>query len=138
MASPEVIADITARLAAGAVIAADHISWPNEIFDVPAVDDLSPLWLAIETIGRSAQPMETASRIWQEDGTAYFHGFAPAGAGAADLRQLLKDVALLFRGSTPGAIIYPSMEIGFGAATDDGNWYRMTLTIDYRFFDEMP
>ena len=137
MSSPEVWIDARSRIEAAALVSAERVSWPNEAFDLPDhTASPAPLWLALETSGNLSAPVEIGGGVWQEDGAIWVHCFAPTGTGVLDLRQLAKSVANTFRDLPPAPVIYTGAEIGMGEPGDEnGNWYRISVRIEYRYQD---
>lgn len=136
MCSPEVWQDVRARIELANLVPADHISWPNERFVTPDPNGESPLWIIVEAAANLAEPIELGGGVWQETGSVWIHAVAPSGAGVTGLRQLTKLAANAFRGLPPGPVTYTGADIGMGEAGDeDGNWYIVSVRIEYRYQD---
>lgn len=72
-----------------------------------------------------------AANRWREAGQLSLHVLVPRGGGTRLARQLSRQLYDLFRGQEIGAIRFGSASIGAGEPGKmDGNYYRMTVTID--------
>lgn len=132
MASPEVWTDARARLEAAA-LGGTTIAWPNEPFDLP--EPLAP-YLVAEISGDMSEPIELGSGgTWQEDGTVWVHVMVPVGEGITAGLALRKTIANLFRGVIAGGIVYRSAQMDPGGTDDEGNWFRLSLGVQYIFQD---
>lgn len=68
---------------------------------------------------------------WRENGQLSLHVLVPRGGGTRHARQLSRKLYDLFRGQEIGAIRFGTASIGAGEPGEmDGNYYRMTVTID--------
>lgn len=133
MSSPDVWIDARARLEA-ADLGGATIAWPNEPFDLP--EPLAP-YLVAEISGDMSEPIELGSGgTWQEDGTVWVHVMVPSFTGLTDGLALRKTVANLFRGVSAGGIVYRGAQMDPGGTADDaGNWFRLSLGVQYVFQD---
>ncbi|WP_408913806.1 hypothetical protein [Brucella pseudogrignonensis] len=72
-----------------------------------------------------------AANRWRENGQLSLHVLVPRGGGTRQARQLSRQLYDLFRGQEIGAIRFGTASIGAGEPGEmDGNYYRMTVTID--------
>lgn len=141
MSSPAPFNDARSRLEAANL--GVTLAWPNEAFDVPpppastpVVDPLPYMWAAVEMTGFTLAPIEIGAGVWQETGTLYVHIMTPTGWGTDAARTLGKTVANTFRGLPGASIVYTRASIGDSAAEDeDGAWWRLTVSIDWRYQD---
>ncbi|MFC7067547.1 hypothetical protein [Brucella rhizosphaerae] len=73
---------------------------------------------------------QSANR-WRETGQLSLHVLIPRGVGTRPARQISRQLYDLFRGQEIGAIRFGTASIGAGEPGEmDGNYYRMTVTID--------
>lgn len=141
MSSPAPFNDARTRLEAADL--GITIQWPNETVTLPGppmsspVSDLLPyMWAAVQMTGYTLAPMEVGAGVWLETGTLYVHIMTPTGFGTDDARTLGKTVANTFRGLPGSSIVYLRASIGDSRAEDeDGAWWRLTVTIDWRYQD---
>jgi hypothetical protein len=74
---------------------------------------------------------QSANR-WRENGQLNLHVLVPNGGGTRSARQLSRQLYDLFRGQEIGSIRFGTASIGAGEPGEmDGNYYRMTVTIDF-------
>lgn len=130
MTSPTPWADARAKIEAAALVPPDRVYWPNEPFVLP---EPPAVWLAVESEGDVMAPIELGGRTWQEEGTFYVHVMAPAGQGTAEARVLAEAVMGLFRGLGPASMTYLGGAIGRGGPSDDGAWWRLSASVDFKF-----
>lgn len=131
MSSPAPWNDARTRLTNAAL--GMPIAWPNERFDMP---NPTGLWAAVEMTGQSLAPIEIGNGVWQETGRLYVHVMTPTGWGTDDARALGKTIATTFRGLPGAPMVYLSASIGDGSAEDeDGAWWRLTVTVEWRYQD---
>lgn len=141
MSSPAPWADARSKIEAanlGIVLA-----WPNEAVTLPDPPSTSPvtnllpyMWAAIEMTGYTLIPIDIGAGAWQETGTLFVHIMTPAGWGTDAARTLGKTVANTFRGLPGAPMVYIRASIGDSMAEDeDGGWWRLTVTIDWRYQD---
>jgi hypothetical protein len=109
------------------------IALPNEQFDVP--EPPAP-WLSVSATSTMLAPADLGANVWQEEGTFYIDVMVPSGSGTSTARTLAKDVANVFRGLGPENVVYLSTAIGSGSVgTDDGLWFCITVSVDWRYQD---
>lgn len=75
---------------------------------------------------------------WTEDGQIYLHILQRRNTGSRDARITATNLSNLFREQTPDArLSFGDMSIGAGEpAEEDGNYWRLTLTIDWFWTDD--
>ena len=112
------------------------IHWPNEPFILP---EPPALWVSVDMTGDFAAPIELGPNgAWQEDGELVAHVYAPTGTGTRDARVLAGGILDTFRGLLSGAVAYTSGSIGNGVTEEtDGAWWRLTVTVAYRYQDHV-
>lgn len=141
MSSPEVWADARPRIQAAADALGITVAWPNEPAEEPepGADGGLPMFLAVEFESDGAEPYELGGATWQEDGTIYVHVLTPTGAGIEGGNAVRKAVADAFRGLGAGAapgLVYDRFRFPPGGSDEaSGNWFRLSLAIEYRFTD---
>ncbi len=79
---------------------------------------------------------------FDEAGELWIHMHMPAGVGTRVARGHLANLADLFRGQTllGGSLEFLDAKVGFGesvsmSSSNDGKWYRLSMTIDWRMID---
>ncbi len=85
-----------------------------------------------QTIGGGLDPGQNR---WDEDGTLWFHIFAPKGVGSRESRRIAKALANLFRGRLllNDALEFLDADMGAGdPARENANYYLMSVSIDWR------
>jgi hypothetical protein len=130
--SPEVWADAEALIRDGATQIGLPVAWPNQRFADP--EPPAP-FLAVEGMGDGAEPYELGGGIWIEDGAVVLHILVPVGTGVARGLELRKAAAGWFRGLPPRPVVYDSFVLDPGGMDEDGNWYRLSLRVRYRYQD---
>lgn len=109
------------------------VRWPAEPWSLP---NPPALWVAVDMAADVAGPIELGAAGWQERGYVYATIMVPNGHGTAGARTLAKRIVDLLRLRTPSAIVYDGASIGTADPdTDDGAWWRLQVTIDYRYQD---
>jgi hypothetical protein len=132
MSSPAPWADAKAKLIAANLVAADHIEWPNEPFVAPDSD----LWLSVDITGDVLRPIEIGGGVWQEEGSLYVHVHVPSFSGTDDARTMAKNIANVFRLSTPQFVTYLGASIGIGSISDpEGKWWTLSVRVDWVYQD---
>jgi hypothetical protein len=116
---------------------ATPVSWPNEDFEEPP---LGP-WVKFEIFGssygqQSIGMQQQADNRWDRDGTIFFHVMVRRGSGESQARGAAKYIADLFRGRR----LLPDeslefMDAGESMGDSQGNWYRITVDIEWRHMD---
>ncbi|TPJ60825.1 MULTISPECIES: hypothetical protein [unclassified Mesorhizobium] len=104
---------------------------PSPIGDTPEA------WVLVEIFGDffdlasiGAEPV-LANR-WREGGQVLMHVLTPNETGSRAGRVYAKQLVDLFRGQEIAGIRFRDASIGAGErGTQDGNYYRMTATIDW-------
>lgn len=138
MASPEVWAEARARVQSVADALGMFVAWPNEDSQEPEAlpDGSLPLWAAVEIEADAAQPYEVGGSMWQETGRVSVHVLIPSGMGIAEGLSARKAFANAFRSQAPGALLWDDFAFPPGGAdTAEGNWFRLSVGIGYRFTD---
>ncbi len=70
--------------------------------------------------------------LFREAGQVYVHVMTPRGSGTVQARTYAKQIVDLFRGNEEAGVRPRGMSIGAGEpGTEDGNYFRMTVTIDW-------
>lgn len=114
---------------------ADPDVWEQFTTDAP----VGQPWVLVEmqgtlygqaSIGADVQ----ADNRWDEEGVLLIHAFVPAGTGARLARQIARAAANLFRGVTldSGSIEFLDATMGLGEADEEGNFFRLTTSVDWR------
>ncbi|CAO3446630.1 hypothetical protein [Azospirillum argentinense] len=81
-----------------------------------------------ESIG-SGDPAEER---WDEVGEMMVIAFAPTGTGSETIRKVLTAFAEMCRGQDTGIVEFRSIRFDpIGAKDDSGNWWGMTITINW-------
>ncbi|TPM19776.1 hypothetical protein [Mesorhizobium sp. B2-3-6] len=104
---------------------------PSPIGDTPEA------WVLVEIFGDffdlasiGAEPV-LANR-WREGGQVLMHVLTPNETGSRAGRVYAKQLVDLFRGKEIAGVRFRDASIGAGErGTQDGNYYRMTATIDW-------
>jgi hypothetical protein len=120
--------------------ASTTLFFENEVTEA-ALDGQAP-WVLIEfatsnyrqiTIGAGSQ----SENRWDEDGTFFAHVMVPAGTGTRDAFAYSAIIADLFRGTTlMGDLLeFDDVTDGFGDSSEDGMWYRVSVSIDWRLIN---
>lgn len=124
---------------ARAIIEADGLAgapvrWPAEPWTLP---NPPVLWVAVDMAGDVTEPIEMGpGGGWQETGALYATVFIPQGFGTANARVLAQRIINLFRNRPTGVVTYSRASIGNAEPdTDDGAWWRLLVTVDYRYQD---
>lgn len=131
MSSPVPFDDAVAKLQAAAL--GYPIALPNEHFDVP--EPPGP-WLSVSATSTMLAPSDLGADVWLEEGTFYVDVMIPTGSGTSTARTLAKNVANVFRGLGPEDVVYRSATIGGGSVgTEDGLWWCLTVSVDWRYQD---
>jgi hypothetical protein len=114
--------------------------WPP--LDADAV--LLP-WINLEVAGTGSDIIGQGSpgnQVWLYTGWIYIHVFVPVNTGIEQADTLAVAAGELFRRKTfyddvsPGCYIRtwaPSVD-GGGISDDDGNWFRVTASIDFEYW----
>lgn len=96
-------------------------------------------WVLIELQGTlyaqvSIGESDQADNRWDEEGVLYVHVCVPKGTGSRAARVAALASANLFRGVTlvSGSLEFMDASIGVGESVEEGNFYRLTVTIDWR------
>ena len=132
MSSPVPFDDAVAKLQAAAL--GYPIALPNEPFETP--DNPVGPWLSVSATSTMLAPADLGADVWQEEGTFYVDVMTPTGSGTSTARELAKQVANVFRGLGPENVVYLSATIGGGSVgTEDGLWFCITVSIDWRYQD---
>ena len=117
----------------------DRLMWENE----PQPQGSGPIiaiemhgtYYGQESIGEDVQ----ANNRWDEEGILWAHCMVEAQSGARYSRELARRFAELFRGTTllSGSLEFMDASIGLGGGLDrmEGNWWGVTVSIDWRRMD---
>lgn len=115
--------------------AATPLCFENEAFPTP---DEPAAFLFVEIFGSVYDQASIGGgevytdNLWRERGQLYGHVLIPNGTGSRPGRVLAQTFVDLFRGQDLGPISFKGASIGAGQPGDqDGNYYRMTATIDW-------
>lgn len=132
--SPEVWADARRLILDGNAQLAQPvpIAWPNERFEDPE----PPVpFIFVEGRGDTSEPYELGGGVWVEDGAVLLHIAVPTGSGIERGIAIRKAASGWFRGLPPRPVVYEGFSLDPGAMDEDGNWYRLTLRVRYRYQD---
>jgi len=112
----------------------------------PPVDGDSVLqpWVHLEVAGLGSRLWTfgtVGQRGWRYDGMIYVHVFVPVGSGLAQAQQYAVTIGELFRAAKfydDGLGSYvrtlnPQVD-GGATSDDDGNWFRVTLAVDFTYW----
>ena len=106
----------------------------NEPYPTP---DIPSAWVLVEIFGdffdqASIGAAAVIANRWREGGQVLLHVMIPNETGSRAGRLLAKQLIDLFRGQEIVGIRFRDASIGAGErGTQDGNYYRMTATIDW-------
>jgi hypothetical protein len=111
-----------------------ELVFENEVWPVP---DNPESFLFVELLGGiyaqaslGAEPV--TANLWRESGEVRGHVLVKSGTGTLLARQYAQAFANLFRGVELGSITFYDASIGAGEpGDDDGNYFRMTVSIDF-------
>lgn len=134
MSSPEVWDDALARVQA--LGAAQNVRVVE--VGVPDGSDDTAMYLAIETTANSADRIEITGQVWEEEGQVWVHVTMPSSTSQRPGIVLRKAVADVFRfadGMPPGLVYLGWSAPPPDAGSTTGNWYRLSLAVDYRYQD---
>lgn len=135
MSSPVPWGDAKTKFEAAALIDPTLVSWPNEGFVVPAPQDVTA-WIAVEMTSTVLEPIELGGAVWEEAGILWVHIFVPWGSGSDVARLLAKNVVNAYRSLPVGDITYTRASFGDGGRDEvNGNWWRMTASIEWQYQD---
>ena len=132
MASPEAFAPIEAYLRAEWT--ATPLAFENDDFK-PA--KTAAAFVLAEIFGTyfdqaSIGEGDRIDNLWREAGMIYLHVCVKRGTGSLAARTYCRQLADLFRGQDLGSIRFRDISIGAAEAGDeDGNYFRMTTTIEW-------
>jgi hypothetical protein len=139
-------AAIRSRLIAG--WSTTRITYQNEtpLDPWPPLNDNGTLapWVNLEIIGTGSQIWtfgKDANRGWRYDGLIHVHVFTPVGSGDGLATTYAVTIGELFRAakfydSTEGYYVRtlaPQVD-GGDSGSDDGNWFRVTMTVDFTYW----
>lgn len=117
----------------------DRLYWENEA-QPPGSDPIVAIemrgnYYGQESIGQDVQ----ADNRWDEEGVIFVHCLVAQGTGAQQSRRLARQVAEMFRGALllGDSLEFRDASIGAGDSLDrmEGNWWGVTVTIDWRRMD---
>lgn len=117
----------------------DRLMWENEVQpsgnDPIIAIEMHGTYYGQESIGADVQ----ANNRWDEEGVLWAHCMVQQGTGAGYSRELARLFADLFRGTTllSESLEFRDASIGEGGGLDrmEGNWWGVTVTIDWRRMD---
>lgn len=119
---------------------ATPITFQNENQDPPSGD----AWINLEVVGTGSGIMTTGKagdRAWAYDGLIHAHVFVPFGWGAAPAFEHAVALGEIFRAAkfydeTAGHCVrtLSPMVDGGGSGDDDGNWFRVTMSIEFTYW----
>lgn len=140
-------AAIRARLVAGWTTT--RITYQNEQPAAPwppvdGNDGLLP-WVNLEVVGTGSEIVgqgTPGNHAWRYDGLIYVHVFVPVGAGETLAGQYADQIGEIFRNARfyddvqDGCYVrsWSPRQDGGGSGDDDGNWFRVTCTVDFEFW----
>jgi hypothetical protein len=135
MASLEVFSAIKNELIA--VWTNTPIVWENEFTS----EKTSP-WVMVEVRGTLYSQMsigqtEQHDNRWDEEGVLEMHVMVPSGTGSELARDYAKQLTDIFRGKylSNDTIEFRNSEIASGGGDERGDWFRLTVSIDWRKID---
>ena len=118
----------------------DRFFWENE----PQPPD-GPSMIVVELQGTLYAQVgfghdEQAENRWDETGVLLVHCMVPEGTGAQFSRQIARTMANLFRGTRlmSQSLEFQDAVIGMGGGLDgaEGNWWGVTVSIDWRRMED--
>ncbi len=120
---------------------ATPLVWENEPYNPPATG----VWAYIDLTGTlyeqkslGAADDGTALNRWDEEGIIIVSFHAPKNSGTKAMRDHMENFANLFRGLIldSGKLEFERVSLGQGRPGDDeGRWYQIPVTIDWRKID---
>lgn len=105
--------------------------------ETPSPPDGAQAWVFVEMAGNlydiaSIGAGSPEANLWRESGTLWLHVMTPVWTGTREGRQHAWDLAELFKAQPIPGLRFQAMSVGAGEPVEtDGNWARMTLTIDW-------
>lgn len=108
----------------------DKIHWPNEPFDPPSPPDI---WISVDTYSPNLDLIDIGGNNFCEAGTIQITCIAPAGTGTDALRVVAQTISDAFKGLGPRNPFYLNGSIGEGATSEDGQYYAMVVSIDFKY-----
>jgi len=138
MASPAVWTAARAKVQAVADALGLTVAWPNEPSEEPEFDGTGalPMFAAVEIEADATAPLEIGGSMWRESGRVSVHVLVPSGTGIDAGLAARKAFADGFRGQAPGALLWDEFTFPPGGQDQgEGNWFRLSLGIAYRYTD---
>lgn len=134
MANALVWADLQARvdaaqLSSGGVVL--PVGWPNTTFKPPAPP--RP-WVLVEMTGGSAERLELGDTVpWLDEGQSLVHVLVPVNTGLDAAMDIVDQVKAMFRRGSASPVRYTRVDADPGGpGTDDGSFWRTSVTADWR------
>lgn len=110
----------------------DCVHLANEPYQEPSPPDL---FITIDAYSPHINMLDIGAEVYQEQGVIRVLCVAPAGTGTEAVRTLAKDVANVFRDLPPRNPYYLACSIGEGSHAENGMWYAIPVSIDFRYGD---
>lgn len=132
MSSLTPYSDARTLLLTANLLPATRVHFANEPFTEPNPPDL---WLSVDAYSPDLNMLDIGANMYREQGIIRILCIAPAGSGTDGLRQLAKDVTTVFRGLGPRNPYYLNAAIGEGLPSDDGLWFSLPVTVEFRYED---
>ena len=113
---------------------ATPIAHPNEPFALP---DPPAAYVFFEVVGTDGDAVAFGSpgaNRWQNTGQIWAHVFVPSYSGDELATTHAAAIGAIFRGVTFSDVTCFAPVIDGGAKADqDGNWYRVSVRVDFKF-----
>ncbi|RUM97913.1 hypothetical protein EET67_09875 [Pseudaminobacter arsenicus] len=113
---------------------ATPLVFENEPHDLP---DQPAHWVFVEVFGDTFEQASIGAdgrdaNLWRETGQIYINVMTERDIGTGQARAYAEQLASLFRGLDIGTLTFGRSSIGAGEpGIGDGNYWRMTVTIDW-------
>ncbi len=137
MSSLTAWADLQARIGAAAIAvdgAVLPVFWPNMKRNTPA-----GAFLLIEMTGGSSRPISLGGENWLSEGQAMIHVMVPVNTGVTGVFGIVDQVEAMFRGPPHESVVYERVTSDPGGpGSDDGNWWRTSVTADWHLQTIVP
>lgn len=114
------------------------LAWDNEPFDPPSSEDANARWAKIFVDGEQWEQQSIGeggglNELWNETGSVLFVVLVPVNTGSRLCRQTMREFADLCRGEDIGMVEFLGCRFDpIGRTDDDGVWWSMTVTVDWR------
>jgi len=123
--------DLQARIqAAGIAIKGTplQVAWPNRKPDPP----IKGAFLLVELTGGSSRPISLGGENWLAQGQAMVHVMVPVNTGVDDVFSVVDQVEAMFRQPPHETVVYERVTSDPGGpGSDDGNYWRTSVTADW-------